>query len=314
MSELKRKLIAVGDLHGDYYRLIRVLSEEKFLDPKKITWTEEASRADIILLGDYVDWRREPLEGPKEEWPQGPRRLIELIHKLYTEHQERSKDKSFHGRFFPLTGNHDQMMIESFDLIEELGQKSPETLEKTEDIGEIVNQLGFEASDPKNAESLMRILNWYEQGGHETIVSFGGLQGWRKAMKSPLGEFLRKLPVAVVINKKLFCHSVPDTKELWTPIPEGKPVYEESKETRDQYLWGRKVWGYDAFRGKATKPFTEKEIDEMLDAFGVNAVVIGHTTLHQKQPYLHFGGKVINLDMHGIPGSKPFIEEYEAAP
>lgn len=307
-----RKLIAVGDLHGDYYRLIRILRDEQVLDPVSLDWSTEFENADIILLGDYVDWRGEPLEGPREEWPQGPCRLVEFILSLWEQARQLIGKKNSKGRFYPLYGNHDAMMLEGRQILLKFSDQEPGLLERFTTIQEVLQHLTSAPLNFEQENDLLRLLNWVQQGGDKTMQSFGGLQGWLGAMEGKTGNFLRNLPLAVVVNEKLFSHSLPDHREFWIPLTDHQTKSkDEYEKLREQYIWGRKVWGYDAFAGGETSPFTEEEIDEMLSKLQVKGAVIGHTSLHQKGPYFHLGGKIINIDTHGIPGSQAFVEMYE---
>ncbi|MCL5055246.1 MAG: metallophosphoesterase [Firmicutes bacterium] len=307
-----RKIIAVGDLHGDIYRLIRVLSEQSVIDGNTLEWTVQAENCDLVLLGDYVDWRGEPLEGPYQEWPLGPKKLVEFIYKLYQDNAKLRQEKNFRGRFYPLLGNHEGMMLEGHEIMKRLSELKNKPLQSFQTASAWVDSFVREQLSLKEEEDLMHFLNWYEQGGDKTIQSFGGLPLWFQAVEGEIGIFLRGLPLGVVVNEKLFCHSVPDEKTCWIPIH--KQVLSEDsvgKKIREQFLWGRKLWGYDAFLGAPTKPFTESEVDEMLGKMEVKAVLVGHTSLHREKPYFLYGGKIINLDTHGIPGSQAYIEEYE---
>ena len=79
-SKDTRLLVAIGDLHGDYYRLERLLRENDLILPGTSAWNPQASQVDLILIGDYVDWRNEPLEGPQSEWVQGAKRILDITH------------------------------------------------------------------------------------------------------------------------------------------------------------------------------------------------------------------------------------------
>lgn len=310
MKAVTRKLVAVGDLHGDFYRLVRILSEQNFLNPDTLEWTPEAGGGDVILLGDYVDWRGEPLEGASTEWLSGARRIVELLYSLSGQ-LEKLRKTGFHGCFYPLLGNHDEMMLDGYSFVKKLVGEEPSFLDRFLESEDFIN---FHSAQPlglAQEDDFLDFVNWHSQGGKNTIRSFGGLSAWFSAMEGNLGNFLRSLPLTVAINKKLFSHSIPDSKKYWIPLHRKNPDSpEEYAKIREQYLWGRRVWGYDVFEGAPAKPLTEEEIDEMLKRLGVKSVVVGHTPLSHGEPYFHFGGKVINLDTHGIPGSPGFVEEY----
>jgi hypothetical protein len=307
LTPIKRKLIAIGDLHGDFHRLVRLLSEQNILDPDRLEWKPEADNVDVILLGDYIDWRGEPLEGPYSEWHLGSKRILDLIFKLSKELEELQKKKKNRSNFYPLLGNHDEMMLQGHAIMKKLSKEENQNLANFPDAESWVETFSRLPLSAEEEQDFLRFLNWYEQGGDRTIQSFGGLDAWLSAMEGELGDFLRKLPIAVVVNGKLFSHSVADERQYWVPA---ETLNHADEKTREQFLWGRKVWGYDAWLGVPTNPLTEGDVDEMLERLGVKSVVVGHTSLRKDQPYFHFGGKIINIDTHGIPGSKAFVEEY----
>jgi hypothetical protein len=122
------------------------------------------------------------------------------------------------------------------------------------------------------------------------------------------------LRLGVVVNKRLYAHSMPDIVEFWRPIEEiAEMSVEQREKVKEAYIWGRKLWGFDYVSGTRTRPFTQKEVEEFLEKVHVQGLVVGHTPMSCPDPYYAFEGKVINIDLHGVPGSKAFIEFYDPA-
>ena len=48
-------------------------------------WNPDIKNVDLVLIGDYVDWRGEPLEGDPGSWVLGSKRIINLIISLYNQ-------------------------------------------------------------------------------------------------------------------------------------------------------------------------------------------------------------------------------------
>lgn len=314
-----RTLIAVGDLHGDYYRLLRHLRENDLLLPDTLAWNPERSRVDVVLIGDYVDWRGETLEGPLDQTPEDPamgaRKILEIILHLEKELESlRKTEEEFDSHFYALLGNHDEMMLDAMEVFEFM---TPETLQdllgRARNFAVVKRQITDAGMAADQVEKVLRFLNWYVQGGESTMKGFGGLVPWKVVMEGELGRFLRaRLRLGVVVNDRLFTHTVPDHKRFWKPIEEivGLPEA-EFRQARESFLWSRKVWGYDYYTGMRTTPFTEKELDEMLEGLGVRGMVVGHTPLAKgPEPVVAYGGRVINLDVHGTPGAHALVEEY----
>ena len=314
-----RRTIAIGDLHGDFYRLVRLLEEHGILIPGTYAWNPEACNVDVVLIGDYVDWRGEPLEGDNERAAEGPRRVLELLLSLRDQTRKlREYYEDFDGNIHPLRGNHDEMMLDALRVFEFMDLDDLDKILKNAHhyimLRKTMMTLGLST---QQAEVIMKFLNWYVQGGKATIEGWGSLEAWREVMEGPIGRFLREdLRLAVVVNRKLYAHSAPDLEEYWRPIPEllSLPA-DEVPRLRESFLWGRKLWGFDYYSGCRTSPFTQAELEKMLAGLEVDAVVVGHTPVTTAQePYIAYEGKVINIDLHGIPGSHAYVDEYEVEP
>lgn len=320
IKEKIRTLIAIGDLHGDYYRLIRILSEKNLIDKKTLKWDQKANNIDLVFIGDYVDWRGEPLEGPGDDLNLGSRNILYFLKNLHKDLKLlRSKEKKFKTKIHLILGNHDEMMLESLEIFKAF------TSDQIDFILENTSQLylykieAFILKSNLNAqqvEVLSNFLNWFSQGGDNTVKSFGDLSKWRKALEGKLGKFLKKnLKLAVVINKNFFSHSIPDEKKYWKPLralnkdlrelPE-----EEKKQLKRAFLWSRKISGYDYLTGFQTTSFKKEEIDELLKKLKVKRVIIGHTPMRSLKPIYQYDGKVVNIDLHGVPGSSVYVEEH----
>ncbi|MBI2266112.1 MAG: metallophosphoesterase [Armatimonadetes bacterium] len=309
-----RKVVAIGDLHGDYFRMVRLMTEGGVLDPVTIHWRPEADQVDVVLVGDYVDWRYEQLEGNPQEWKLGISRIVGLLLDLAGEVEELSGRRGFDSHLHTLMGNHDMMMWEGFQIVERIGLDHAQLLFNNVNhfslIGKLLEKL---MSTPEKSQDVARLLNWYTQGGEMTIASYGGMKEWQDAMTGRHGEFFsRHLKLGVVLNNRLYCHSLPDDETYLMPLTQlaalPSVTYEKALES---FVWGRRIWGYDVFSGRKLDPPSEADVDRILAKLGVQSVVIGHTPMGKSRPYYAYDGKVINLDTHGTPGSSGFVEEYK---
>lgn len=311
-----RTLVAIGDLHGDYYRLERLLRESQLLLPGTNAWNPEQDQVDLILIGDYVDWRNEPLEGPEEEWPRGSRKILELLYTLHRQLEAlRTSVPEFKSHIYAILGNHDEMMLEAHQIFSFL------EVERLDDflahmghsiqVKHAIQSLGL---GPGQVERVLKFLNWYVQGGQVTIQGYDGLAQWKEEMDGEMGAFLRQhLRLGVVVNNRLFAHTVPDYREFWRPIEEIVGLPESGyRRAKEAFLWSRKVWGFDYCTGSRTAPFSSEEIDEMLAGMAVEGLVVGHTPLpHDGKPVIAHSGRVINIDLHAYPGSEALIQSYQ---
>ena len=310
-----RKVVAIGDLHGDYYRLLRILEEQHLIIPGTTVWNPLSDNVDLIMIGDYVDWRGEVLEGDPSEWPSGPRKILQTMYKISRNIAQLKKTiKGFEAHLFLLLGNHDEMMLESLEVFQFISFEDLQfIMDNPQQYCVIVKKYVREKNiSYESAEIILKFLNWYVQGGDITINSFGGVEMWRRAMEGEMGDFLRKsLLIGVVVNGRLYSHSIPDRSEFWIPIDEIRTLtgtqWDKAKEA---FLWGRKVWGFDYYTGMRTKPFTNEELEEMMKKMGIRGFVVGHTPMHKMEPVIAYEGKVVNIDLHGMPGSQPLVEVY----
>ncbi len=310
-----RKVVAIGDVHGDYYRVLRILEEQQILIPGTLVWDPFSDNVDLVFIGDYVDWRGEQLEGYEDEWPKGSYKVLWLIKFLFeTVDKLRKKYKNFSSRIYMLMGNHDDMMLESLNIFKYLANDELEEIINNPTGYAVIAQKYMDAGSDgaKIVDIVMRFLNWFVQGGQQTIDSFGGLYEWKNSLEGEMGKFLdKRLLLGVVINNRLYAHSVPDKKEFWVPIENaGKIKCGVRDRLKEAFLWGRKVWGYDFTTGQRTKPHSSSEMDDMLRKIGIKGFVVGHTPMRKDYPVLAFNGRIVNIDLHGVPGSQPYVEIY----
>lgn len=314
-SQDTRLLVAIGDLHGDYYRLERLLRENDLVLPGTMAWNPEAPQVDLVLIGDYVDWRNEPLEGPQAEWVMGARRILETLFALHYQLESlREQNEEFDSHLYTILGNHDEMMIEAHSVFSFMEMDQLEAfLAEVGQARHVRQALSSLSIEQHKVEKLLKFLNWYVQGGQATVEGYGSLEEWKAAMDGEMGEYLKTyLRLGVIINDRLFAHTAPDPRHFWIPIEEIMQLPpEQYKQAKESFLWSRKIWGYDYCTGSRTVPFTPEEMDEMLGGLGVKGVVVGHTPLpHDGKPVMAYEGRVINIDLHAFPGSEAFIERY----
>ena len=211
-----RKVIAIGDLHGDYNRLMRYFYEQKLLIEDTWVWNPEANNIDLIFVGDYVDWRGEPLEGDITRWQEGSRRVVYLIYHLYRKLEEyRKKIKDFESFIFPALGNHDQMMIEAMEIFDFLNfEKLEVVISFNNNFLALRKYLADINLNYQQIEKVMRFLNWYYQGGNSTVQSFGGLDIWKREMEGEIGDFFQLIAHALQLQPHPLLLRLPGRKTL----------------------------------------------------------------------------------------------------
>ncbi len=310
-----RKVVAVGDVHGDYYRVLRILEEQQITIPGTAEWNPMSDNVDLVFMGDYVDWRGEALEGDSDEWRKGAFNVLWLLKSL-KENIERIKKvrPEFSSRLYIVMGNHDDMMMESVLIFKSIEYEDILYIIDNPQMYSVIVQKYIENGKDSQfiGDIVLKFLNWFLQGGESTVAGFGTLLDWKNAMEGEMGDFLREnLLLGVVINGRLYSHSIPDKKEYWIPFEKtGKTICGVKNNLKDAYLWGRKAWGYDYTTGMRTKPFTADELNEMLSKIGIKGFVVGHTPMNRPSPVIAYDGRVVNIDLHGVIGSQPYVEIY----
>lgn len=323
------KVIAIGDLHGDFYRFKRILEETETLnitekDPNNIESLEinfkNLEDKIVVFIGDYVDWREEQLENPlnlnKSQLIKGTAKILKSINIIYN-------NQDFKDKFYFLIGNHEDMMFKALDFIVNyyLKDKEKESIEKNlEDLINIVLEnpykLIYESENPIFAEKYFNFINWYFQGGKNTIFSFGSTFNFINNILNMkfFKELILYLKLCVSDGLIFFAHTFPDDKET---LINSLGNSENSKDTKiiddfviNQFLWSRRIWGIDAFNGKYTEATKFEEIKDIFEHNKIKHFIIGHTRISKNtEPFYHFDGKIINIDLHGTPLSKPLILE-----
>lgn len=123
--------------------------------------------------------------------------------------------------------------------------------------------------------------------------------------ETELGQWLRSKHTLVKINDMLFMHGgiSPDWLETDLTISKANKLYREHIDTPKQEIKQSELlnflfykngptWYRGYFRGK--DKLNEKQIDQLLAHFGVNHIVVGHTS--QDRVLGKFGNKVIAID------------------
>jgi hypothetical protein len=320
---VKRRLIAIGDLHGDVHRLVRILERQEVLMKGTRKWARSSGTVDVVLLGDYVDWRGEPLEGQTSTWERGVADLLDLIVDLHGQARAISSSSQHNkSRFFCLLGNHDKMMLDAWRYLRELPEgRRAAVAASCNDVRLVRKAVGGGGSflsalfggRKKTDRGAERLVSWVANGGPSTIKSFGGFERWYARMNDGLGAFIEKeMKLGVVLNGRLYSHTVPDSSRYWKPVGEIEQLpLSERDEAIEEWVWGRRLHGIDHRTGKSIPKPEPAEVDRMLSALGVRGIVNGHSLMQSLVPVRWYDGKVVNIDFHGHPLSDPWLDEYE---
>ena len=279
-----QRIVAIGDIHGDYDRLVGLLRTAKLVDANN-AWQGGATH--LVILGDFID------RGPAS------RKVMDLLIDLGPQAQ------SAGGRLHALLGNHEAMNVyEDLRYVSSADFNSFRTADSKRLIDDFLNQtlrdMKANGTAPQNEAAFREKfkashpLGWVER--RLAFLPYG-----------KYGKWLRQLDVTIRINDFLFVHggispkyAAATRKEVndrirgelsdFSRLPQGLAM------DADGPLW---------YRGLAQLPENDKDlaahISRVLETQEARHIVIGHTTAPVILP--RFGGKVIMTDV-GLPVSK----------
>lgn len=283
---LQDRVIAIGDIHGDYENFIALLKSTGLVN-EKLDWA--AGETTLVQLGDQTD------RGPDS------RKVIDLLRRLA------KQAKRADGQVIVLNGNHEVMNItgdlryvhpgeyaafksrNSKRYQQSYYRQTLKTLKKA-----ATNDEPFVETDQFKREwSLQFPLGYVE---HRYAWSPDGEYG-----KWALGN-----PLAVKINGTVFVHG--GISLDYAALGIERINYTATKEIKDPELWGEGSIIDDAdgplwYRGWALRdetPETEAELNTTLNRLGAKRMVMGHTPL-LNSVVSRFGGKVLIADV-GLSG------------
>ena len=274
------RVVAVGDVHGEYERFVDVLMMAGLVNGKG-DWT--GGNAMLVQLGDVVD------RGPAS------RRVLDLLMEL----QKQAKRKG--GAVEMILGNHEVMRLKNdhrYTSKEEYAEFRSKDAEKLRDqVFEQMVKEQAEGGDPRTRLDLRPGYRqqWEEQhplGYGEMVLAF--------AEKGKYGKWLRKRPLTVVAGGTLFLHGGISPKYLmWNNDRFAERMEAELKgpgADPNGFLYD--PLGPFWYSGLALDEEASlvDHVDALLKRWSVRRIVIGHTP--QRGPAVaRFAGKVILADV-----------------
>jgi len=279
-----RRIVAIGDIHGDYQRLVELLRTAALIDPRN-TWTGGATH--LVLTGDFVDRGDHSAQ------------VLDLLMDL--EPQARRAG----GRLHALIGNHEAM-----DLYGDLryvtkddfaGYQGPNSQQlRDQNMRSAWDDLKRQHAQPADENAWRkRFQDEHPLGWVEHRLAF--------QPDGKYGKWLRRKNAIIRINDAVFLHAGISQKyagstrseinakvrqELgdFTKLADGMVTDEQGP------LW---------YRGLAQLPDDDPDmaalLPRVLKTQEAGHIVIGHTPQLAVVP--RFGGQVIAIDV-GL--SKPF--------
>ena len=274
-----KRIVAFGDIHGDYQIFTQLLQTAKLTNAKN-AWI--GGDAHLVLTGDYVD------RGPDSA------KVLDLLMEL-----ERQAQKAG-GQVHPLLGNHEAM-----DIYGDLRYVTPEDYK------------GYQQSNSKELREaqMQAALERLKQEGTPPSNE----AAWRKTFEDehPLGwvehrlaflptgkygKWLRQKNAIIKINDSIFLHGGISAKYA------SMSRQEINEKVRAELADFSKLEGGIVtddtngplwYRGLAQDPENdpglEALVDKVLQTHGARHIVVGHSVKEAVLP--RFGGKVITIDV-----------------
>lgn len=273
-----KKIVAVGDIHGDYDQMFSVLKMSGIID-KKGRWT--AGRTHLVQTGDIPD------RGPDTS------RIIRFLKKL----EKRARMKK--GRVHLLIGNHEAMnMIGDLRYVHP-GEYAALTNSRSDQLRDAYYQATVEWIKETTLPEAMPVFDDAYRKEWNTKYPLGYVEHRRIWDKNgEFGKWVRQHNSVVKINDILFVHGGIGPAYIDRSIDQlNKEVVDALSqpyapgsiaENPESPLW---------YRGLARNNTEEESahLDYLLQYFEVNRIVIAHTVTEGAiKP--RFDGKVIMID------------------
>jgi hypothetical protein len=276
------RIVAIGDVHGDYNRFAELLRSADLIDAKNV-W--RGGTAHLVLLGDFLD------RGP------GSRRVMDLLIELGPQAQAAG------GRVHALLGNHEAMNV--YGDLRYVSRQEFEAY-RTKDSRALRDKAFKLALDAQRAngglpEDLTEFRDKFEAGS-----PLGYLEHRLAFLPNgKYGKWLRQQNVMIRINDFLFVHGGISPKYA------SASRQEVNERVREELMDASKLTGGVAldesgplwYRGLAqlpeNMPGVVAHIDQVLRTQQARHIVIGHTPDVAIMP--RFGGRVITVDV-GLSG------------
>ncbi len=288
------RIVAVGDLHGDYDQYITVLKNNGLID-EKLKWA--GGKTHFVQLGDIPD------RGPDSM------KIIQHIQKL------EKQAKRAGGKVHPLIGNHEAMNITTDLRYVHPGEYQALVTRGSERAQSKYLAIVFRAMADKDPEvvqtesDVMAKLKRYFPLGY---VEHRRL--WEPGQS--IARWVASHNTVIKINDSLFLHGgLNPHKEEYLPLETINETISKELSVKGIGPMTHDETGPLWYRGLAHNP-AEKELEplkRMLEHYGVNRIVVAHSTTKgavvprfERRVILvdvgisaHYGGSMANLVIEG---------------
>lgn len=289
------RVVAVGDVHGDFDALVAVLRDASLVD-EKLKWT--GARAHLVQTGDRLD------RGGAS------RKVMDLLIRLEKEAAKAG------GRVHSLTGNHETMnMLGDLRYVvpEEFAAfQGPDSVHyRDEQIERVVKGRRDRGELPPTAAERRALEEQFPLGWVEHRLAF--------APKGTYGGWIARANAVIKVGDALFLHGGLSPKYADFSLADlNERVRREMAEPdRMTALLSQDPEGPLWYRGLALGgPELLPHVEAVLARHGVKRIVIGHTPT-EGLVLPRYGGRVVQIDVglaraYGGPPAALVLEEGKA--
>ena len=294
--EAPSRVVAVGDVHGDYEQLVRVLKSAAIVN-EKLEWA--GGRAHLVQTGDRLD------RGPDS------RKVMDLLIRLEKE------AKKAGGMVHPLTGNHEAMNmlgdLRYVSPMEFAAFETPDSMMRREDLWKKLRRERERLGEPAGEQERRAFDKEHPRGFVEHRQAF--------LPKGAYGGWIAQQNAVVRIGDTLFLHGGISPKYAdFSLSAMNERVRQELKEAdNDTALLVRDPEGPLWFRGLAQgdPALLAAHVDAVLKKQGCKRIVVGHTPTEGLLVMPRYGGRVVMIDVglsavYGGPPAALVLEEGRA--
>jgi len=270
------RIVAIGDVHGDFTQFVSLLQTAKVID-RKNKWI--GGKTHLVQTGDVVD------RGPDS------RKAMDLLMELEPQAQKAG------GRVHALIGNHEAMNIYGDLRYVSKEEYASYRAGNSEELREnffnyTLDELKKKGTPPADPEAFRKTFDQeHPLGWVERLQAF-----------SPMGKYgkwIRQHNAIVKINDAVFLHGGIGPKYASKSIEEINQTIRAELNDFSKLQTGMTpdeegpLW----YRGLAEGPEAaiSPMVDQVLKSYGVRHIVVGHTPRIAVLP--RFGGRVITIDV-----------------
>ncbi len=269
------RLVAIGDVHGDYDQFVKLLRQAGLIDEKE-KWA--GGRSHFVQTGDVPD------RGPDT------RKILDLLMDL------EKQAKKAGGRVYPLIGNHEAM-----NMYGDLRYVTPEEF------------AAFSSANAQRLQDLAYQLHVQQLEQQGALATPGDEAKWRRehplgyvehrrewAPDGEYGKWVRKNNAVIQVGDTIFLHGG------WSPKYADWQMQDLNDQIQKELADFTKLKGgvtvdsegplwYRGLAQDAEAPLLA-HVDALLTRHNAKRIVIGHTpTAGTVMP--RFGGKVLLIDV-----------------